>query len=106
MLLRIFRVRVPVEHNDEMAAIEDEVSRLYTPENGCLWSRFIVDYETGEWGNVGLFESREAIVRLGRLPDMQALKTRLAPLLREPPREEIYQVYEPRGDRGGGRRSP
>ncbi len=95
MLLRIIRCWVDPEDNPEVEKIENRVSTLYVPENGCEWTRFIVDREEGVWGNVGLWRSMEDIEALGEHPKMQQIKQDLEPLLLEPPTVDIYNLYEP-----------
>lgn len=96
MYLRIFKIRVDPQIYDTMAAIEDRVNLLYVRDRGCLWSRFIVDRGSGTWGNVSLWEDLSLLDALKASPDMQVIVRDLKPLLLEPPKEEIYEVYEPR----------
>ncbi len=102
MLVRIHKAHVDPRHRAEIEAIEDEVSRLYTPENGCHFVQFFGDPNTGWYGNFGLWESQEHIDALARRPELQPILQRLKPLLLEPPVTEVYPIYEPSPDRAEG----
>jgi quinol monooxygenase YgiN len=96
MVVRILKVRIDPKYRAEFERIEDEIAQFYVPENGCQYTRFFGDPETGWYGNVSVWENMDQI-------NAALTPSKLAPILErakawvlEPPITEVYPVYEPK----------
>lgn len=96
MLVRIYKVHVDPKYRAEIEHIEDEVCQFYIPENGCRFTQFFGDPETGWYGNISVWESMDHIKALQAQPELGPITERAKPLLLEVPITEIFPVYEPR----------
>ncbi len=96
MVLRIFTVQVGPGQQAVLEPIEDEVYRHYQATKGCRSVTLFMDPAKGEYGGVSVWESEEDLRRFAESGVLAPLIARVKPLLKEPPVERSYQVYEPK----------
>lgn len=98
MYVRFLKGRLDTRFYKEVEALEDEVAKLYVPQNGCVHAHFFGDRETGWYGNASVWESMEAIEALGQTAEMQRLLKLFAPYFVDSPpvTVEIYPFYQPK----------
>ena len=96
MVLRIFAVQVGPGQQAVLEPMEDEAAAHYQAAKGCRWFAFFMDAEKGEYGGVSVWDSEADLRRFVESGVLGPLLGRVKPLLKAPPVERLYAVYEPK----------
>ncbi len=96
MVLRIFAVQVGPGQEAVLEPIEDRTDPLYRAAQGCRSVTFFTDAAKGEYGTVSVWGSEADIRRFVESGVLAPLIAEVKPLLKGPPVERIYTVYEPK----------
>lgn len=96
MVLRIFSVLVGPGLEGVLEPIEDRTCPHYRAAQGCRSVTFFTDPATGEYGTVSVWESETHMRRFLESGALAPLIAQVKPLLKGPPVERIYAVYEPK----------
>ena len=76
--------------------IADQFVSAYTTQKGFKSVTFLADSETGEYGALSLWESKEDVEAWMVLAGPE-LENTLEGLVKDPPVRRIFEVYEPQG---------
>ena len=96
MVLRIFSVQVGPGQEAVLEPIEDQTAVKYRGAKGCRSVTFFMDSAKGEYGTASVWEGEADIRRFVESGVLAPLIARVKPLLKAPPVERIYAVYEPK----------
>ena len=96
MVIRIFSVQVGPGRQAVLEPIEDRTYSHYMAAKGCRSVTFYMDADKGEYGTVSVWDSEADILRFVESGVLTPLIAQVKPLLKAPPAERIYAVYEPK----------